>query len=112
MEKSTDKKTSIPQTSTLELVKLPLPLKSFFGYNKYKKTVNSQAVDEEKAQNNLDMIIQEIESLQMILNDREIQVYDTIDSETIECVDDNERTKLLKLIKLSLVPKIPEGTKF
>ena len=58
------------------------------------------------------MITQEIESLQMILNDKEIRVFDTIDSETIECVDENERSKLLKLIKLSLVPKMPEGIKF
>lgn len=58
------------------------------------------------------MITQEIESLQMILNDKEIQVYDMIDSATIECADENERSKLLKLIKLSLVPKMPEGTKF
>ena len=94
------------------MVSLPLPLKSFFGYNKYKKTIASQAIEEDKAQNNIDMITQEIESLQMILNDKEIQVYDMIDSATIECADENERSKLLKLIKLSLVPKMPEGTKF
>lgn len=49
MEKSKDKKTSVPQTSIFDLVKLPLPLKSFFGYNKYKKSISGQAIDEEKA---------------------------------------------------------------
>jgi hypothetical protein len=58
------------------------------------------------------MIAQEIESLQMILTDKEIEVYDSIDSDKIETLDESERSKLTKMIKLSLVPKIPEGSKF
>ena len=48
----------------------------------------------------------------MILTDKEIKVYDSIDADVIESLDDGERTKLMKLIKLSLVPKIPDGIKF
>jgi E3 ubiquitin-protein ligase RNF14 len=39
-------------------------------------------------------------------------VFDTVDADIIECVNDSERTTLQKLIRLSLVPKIPDGNKF
>jgi hypothetical protein len=42
MEKSSGKKSSIPQSSTLQLVSLPLQVKSFFGYNKFKKFIQNQ----------------------------------------------------------------------
>ena len=116
MEKSSDKKTaatSVPQTLTSQLVTLPLQLKSFFGYNKFKKIINQgQALGDEKVQGNFDMIAQEIESLQMILTDKEIEVFDSMESDKVETSDDSERSKLMKMIKLSLVPKIPECVKF
>ena len=49
MEKSSDIKTSVPQTFTSQLVTLPLQLKSFFGFNKFKKINQGQALDEDKA---------------------------------------------------------------
>jgi hypothetical protein len=48
----------------------------------------------------------------MILTDIEIEVYDSIESDKIDTSDDSERSKLTKMIKLSLVPKITEGVKF
>jgi hypothetical protein len=49
MEKSSDKKTSAPQTLTSQLVTLPLQLKSFFGFNKFKNINKGLALDEDKA---------------------------------------------------------------
>ena len=48
----------------------------------------------------------------MILTNIEIEVYDSIESDKIETPDDSEQSKLTKMIKLSLVPKMPEGVKF
>lgn len=48
----------------------------------------------------------------MILTDKEIEVYDSVESDKIETSDGSERIRLTKMIKLSLVPKIPEGIKF
>lgn len=48
----------------------------------------------------------------MILTDKEIEVYDSVESDKIETSDGSERIRLTKMIKLSLVPKIPEGVKF
>ncbi len=50
------------------------------------------------------MIEQEMESMQTILNDQEMQVFDSIDSTIIECNDENELRKLKKMVKFSLVP--------
>jgi len=49
MEKSSDKKTSAPQTLTSQLVTLPLQLKSFFGFNKFKNINEGLFLDEDKA---------------------------------------------------------------
>jgi len=49
MEKSSDKKTSAPQTLASQLVTLPLQLKSFFGFNKFKKINQGEALDGDKA---------------------------------------------------------------
>lgn len=51
------------------------------------------------------MIDQEIESMQSILNELELKVYEGINAELIEVTDEKEREKLKKLVKLSLIPQ-------
>ena len=50
------------------------------------------------------MIDQEIESMQSILNEIELKVYEGIPSDIIEIADNKEKEKLRKLIRLSLIP--------
>ena len=81
----------------------PIPLKSFFGFNRYKKSLTTQ-LDEEKVQENKENIDSEFESIQYILNEQELTVYPDITADLIETTDATERSKLSKLIKLSLIP--------
>ena len=105
MEKISKMVSKTPITK-LDAAGPPFNAKSFFGYNKLNKFISTgEKLDSEKIQGNIEMIDQEIESLQMILNELELKVYDGIAQDLIEVTDEKEREKLRKLVKFSLIPQ-------
>lgn len=77
---------------------LCLPLSSFFGFARFKKSLRVDLTEDQK-QSNQEMLEQEIESLQSILNSVEFTIYEP------SHLQGEEVGRISKLIKLSLVPQ-------